>query len=297
MNSKFTTNQIPDQTGKIALVTGGNSGIGYQIALAMANKGAKVIIACRKPENAEDAIATIKQSNPKVDMSSVSLDLASLASVKSLTERLDIERLDILINNAGVMNIPQRTLTADGFEMHMGTNHLGHFALTLGLLPLLRRAVAPRVVMQSALVAYNNVLDFDNLQSEEKYSPMGAYSQSKLCNVLFANELGRRESDMICVAVQPGSAMTGLQRYTPQAFMRAAKFLMKFAGQPVADCALPALYAATMPDVRSGKFFGPTGRLNKGSAGERKMPGKALDEILADKLWSVSESLTNVRYA
>jgi NAD(P)-dependent dehydrogenase (short-subunit alcohol dehydrogenase family) len=144
--------------------------------------------------------------------------------VKSLLERLNIPKLDILQCNAGVMNIPKRSLTADGFEMHVGTNHLGHFALTLGLLQLLRKANAPRVVMQSVLVAYNNVLDFDNLQSEKKYSPMGACSQSKLCNVLFANKLGRREPGIISVAVQTGSAMTVLQRYTPKAFMRTASF-------------------------------------------------------------------------
>jgi NAD(P)-dependent dehydrogenase (short-subunit alcohol dehydrogenase family) len=210
MNRKFTKSEIPDQTGKSVLVTGGNSGIGYQIALALAAKGASVIIACRNTENSEKAVESLKQQAPQADMSTVALDLASLSSVKSLPERLDIPKLDTLVCNAGVMNIPTRSLTADGFEMHMGTNHLGHFALTLGLLPLLRKADAPRIVMQSALVAYNNVLDFDNLQSEKKYSPMGAYSQSKLCNVFFANELGRRESGIICVAVQPGSAMTGL---------------------------------------------------------------------------------------
>ena len=294
MNRKFTKSEIPDQTGKTVLVTGGNSGIGYQIALALAAKGAAVVLACRNPKNAEDAIASIKQQTPAAGVSAVALDLASLDSVRKLPERLNIQKLDIIVCNAGVMNIPKRTLTTDGFEMHMGTNHLGHFALTLGLLPFLRKADAPRVVMQSALVAYNNVLDFDNLQSEKKYSPMGAYSQSKLCNVLFANELGRREPRIICVAVQPGSAMTGLQRYTPKVFMGAASFLMKFAGQPVEDCALPALYAATQPDVKTGMFFGPTGKLNKGSAGQRKMPEKANDVELANRLWAASEELTGV---
>jgi NAD(P)-dependent dehydrogenase (short-subunit alcohol dehydrogenase family) len=269
--AEFNTNQIPNMIGKTVLVTGGNSGIGREIAAALAAKGAEVI-------------ATTRQE----------LDLSDLASVRAYVAQFVATKLDILVCNAGVMNIPTRTLTADGFEMHMGTNHLGHFALTLGLLPLLRKSDAPRVVMQSALVAYNGVLDFENLQSEKKYKPMGAYSQSKLCNVLFANELGRREMGIVCVAVQPGSAMTGLQRYTPKTFMGVASFLMKFAGQPVEDCALPALYAATQADVQSGMFFGPTGKLNKGGAGQRKMPERAEDAALTKKLWEASERLTGV---
>jgi NAD(P)-dependent dehydrogenase (short-subunit alcohol dehydrogenase family) len=292
--AEFNTNQIPSMTGKTVLVTGGNSGIGYQIALVMAGKGAEVIIACRNPKNAETALAEIRKQFPNANVEAIALDLANLESVKSFPERFVLEKLDILFNNAGVMNIPKQTLTVDGFETHMGVNHLGHFALTCLLLPWLRKSAAPRVVCQSALVAYNGTLDFENMQSEMKYKPMGAYSQSKLCNVLFANELGRREAAIVCVAVQPGSAMTGLQRHTPKAFMGAASFLMKFAGQSVENCALPALYAATQADVQSGMFFGPVGKLNKGGAGQRKMPKRAEDTALAKKLWEVSERLTGV---
>jgi NAD(P)-dependent dehydrogenase (short-subunit alcohol dehydrogenase family) len=279
MKTKFTVADIPEMAGKTVLVTGGNGGIGREITRTLRSKGANVIITSRTPQDGAETV-----------------DLASLESVKAFTARFDAPKLDVLICNAGVMNIPTRTLTADGFETHFGTNHLGHFALTLGLLPLLRKSPAPRVVMQSALVAYNGVFDFDNLQSEKKYSPMGAYSQSKLANVLFANELGRREPGIISVAVQPGSAMTGLQRHTPKSMMGAAKFLMKFAGQPVEDCALPALYAAAMPSVKTGQFFGPTGALNKGGAGERKMPERAVETDTARRLWEVSEQLTGVRY-
>jgi NAD(P)-dependent dehydrogenase (short-subunit alcohol dehydrogenase family) len=148
----------------------------------------------------------------------------------------------------------------------------------------------------SALVAYNAECDFDNLQSEKRYRPMAAYAQSKLADALFANELGRRESDIVSVAVQPGSAMTNLQRYTPSSLQGAARFLMRFAGQSAEDCALPSLYAATQPDVRSGMFFGPAGHFNKGSAGQRKMPEKAKDTELAKKLWEASEKLTGVSY-
>jgi NAD(P)-dependent dehydrogenase (short-subunit alcohol dehydrogenase family) len=291
MSEKFTTNEIPDQTGKTILVTGGSSGIGYQIAKVLAQKGANVIIALRDPKIAKQVLSSLKEQAPSADISTVILDLANLASVKSVARRLTISKLDVLINNAGVMNIPKRTFTSDGFEMHMGTNHLGHFALTLELLPLLRKADSPRVICQSSLSAYGVHIDFNNLQSELKYSPMGAYNQSKLCNVLFANELGRLEPELTSVAVQPGFGLTRLQRYTPNVL----SFFLKFIGQPVENCALPALYAATQADVKTGMFFGPTGIFSRGSAAPRKGPDQADDVQLAGQLWEVSEKLTGVK--
>lgn len=150
------------------------------------------------------------------------------------------------------------------------------------------------LVCVSALVAYQGVFDLKNLQGEIKYKPMAAYAQSKLANVLFANELGKREPSIVSVALQPGSAMTNLQKHTPKAFAGIAKFIMGFVGQSVEDCALPSLYAATQSDIKTGMFFGPTGRLNKGSAGQRKMPKLAEDNTLARELWEVSEQLVNL---
>lgn len=293
---EFTMGDIPNMSGKTILITGGNSGIGFQTAWVLAEKGARVIITCRKHEAGQQAVNAITRFQEQLQVSAEILDLASLASIRAFIQRFTPDKLDILINNAGVMNMPARTLTADGFEQHFGVNHLGHYALTLGLLPLLRKSTQARVVCVSALVAYNGVFDLDNLQSEKKYSPMGAYSQSKLANVLFANELGRREPGIISVALQPGSAMTNLQRYTAEPIRSIAAFLMKFNGQSVEDCALPSLYAATQPDVRSGMFFGPTGRFNRGSAGQRDMPKRALDQALARKLWDMSEELTGFHY-
>jgi NAD(P)-dependent dehydrogenase (short-subunit alcohol dehydrogenase family) len=293
---KFTTDNIESQAGKTVLITGGNSGIGYQTALVLASKGAKVIITARNAENGEQAVGRIKAQVPNAKVSYELLDLASLASIKAFVNRFAPAKLDILINNAGVMFIPQRTLTQDGFEMQFGTNHLGHFALTLGLLPLLRKAEAPRIVALSSSAAYNGTIDFDNLQGEKKYSSQSAYSQSKLANLLFMNELGKREKEITCVAAHPGFASTNLQRNASKTLQIAMNVVMKFAGQPIEDAALPTLYAATQPDVKSGMFFGPTGRFNKGSAGQVKMPERAGHLGLAKQLWDVSEQLTGVRY-
>ena len=253
-----------------------------------------MFITSRDVSKGKAAIADINKKYLQGKLAAEQLDLANLSSIRDFTERFPqtVDSIDILINNAGVMNIPRRQMTKDGFEMHMGTNHLGHFALTLGLLSLVRKARG-RVVSVSAGSAYQNIMDFDNLQSEKTYKPMRAYAQSKLANVLFANELARREegNGIISVAVQPGSAMTGIQRYTPQ-YGGLLKVLLKIAGQDVADCALPSLYAATQPSVASQMFFGPTGPFNKGGAGPAKMPKKALDEAMAKKLWDISEKLT-----
>ncbi|MDL2319065.1 SDR family NAD(P)-dependent oxidoreductase [Eubacteriales bacterium OttesenSCG-928-A19] len=298
MAKKWSAKEIPNLTGKTVLVTGGNSGIGYQTTLELAKAGATVVITSRDVAKGKAAIAKMKEKYPGAKVICEQLDLADLSSIRAFVERYKetIGSLNILINNAGVMNIPKRELTKDGFEMHMGTNHLGHFALTLGLLPLLRKSKG-RVVAVSALVAYNGIMDFDNLQSEKTYKPMDAYAQSKLANVLFVNELSRREAKngIISVAVQPGSALTGLQRYTPQ-MGGLIKVFMKIAGQSVENCALPSLYAATQPSVKSQMFFGPTGRFNKGGAGPAKMPEKANDVAMAKRLWDISETLTGSRW-
>jgi len=290
--SKFTINDVPNLVGKTILITGGNSGIGFETARILAEKGADVIIACRDLQKGEATMKKIKDIHPEADVSALVLDLTSLASIQAFIDSWNHPKLDILINNAGVMNLPKRALTEDGFEMHMGVNHLGHFALTKGLLPYLKKSSDPRVVTMSALVAYQNIFDFKNLQSEKEYRPMATYAQSKLANILFANELGKRHPDIVSVAVQPGSAMTNLQRHMTKG-RGITNFLMKIAGQPVEDCALPTLYAATQNDVQNFRFYGPTGRLNKGSAGIRPMPKLAQDEGLAEVFWDLSERLVN----
>lgn len=300
MHTLWSVKEIPDLTGKQVLVTGGNSGIGYETAMKLAGAGADVYITSRKVSAGNEAVRKMRERYPDSDLKLhvMQLDLADLSSVRTFTQAFpdNMDCLDILIDNAGVMNIPQRTLTKDGFEMHMGTNYLGHFALTLGLLPLLRKAQG-RVVIVSALVAYNNILDFDNLQCEVRYKPMDAYAQSKLADAVFANELGRREAHngIISVALQPGSAYTNLQRHTSR-MGGLMPLLLRIAGQSAENCALPSLYAATQSNVKNGMFFGPTGRFNKGGAGPARMPEKAQDPAIAARLWKISEQLTGVHW-
>lgn len=291
--NKFTSNDISDLSGKTILITGGNSGIGFQTALVLAGKGADVIIGCRSIKNAEKAIADIKYIYPNAKVSSVIFDLASLKSIQKFTDDWDISKLDILINNAGVMNISNRTETLDGFEMQFGVNHLGHFALTLGLLPYIQKSQNPRVVTVASTGAYAGKIDFNNLNSEKKYRRMGAYTASKLANVMFANELANRYPNILSVAVHPGAATTNLQRHSDDDVLMNSigNFLMKLMGQSQADAALPSLYAATSPDIVTNKFYGPVEKFNKGGAGIVKTPKRAKNEDVAKKLWDVSEKL------
>lgn len=288
---KFTVNDIPNLVGKTILITGGNSGLGFQTALVLASKGASLWIGCRQVESGEAAISKIKSLYPDADVSLAVFDLASLASIQTFVDDWQPSKLDVLINNAGIMNLPERSLTEDGFEMHMGVNHLGHFALTKGLLPHLKKAANPRVVTLSSLAAYQNIFDFKNLQSEKGYRPMATYAQSKLANLLFANELGKRHPDLISVAAHPGVVVTNLQRHTKSRGI--LDLLIKVAKQPVEAGVLPTLYAATQSDVKNFRFYGPTGMFNKGSAGIKPMPKLAQDEGLAEVFWDLSEKLVN----
>jgi NAD(P)-dependent dehydrogenase (short-subunit alcohol dehydrogenase family) len=290
--SKFTEQTIADQSGKIILITGGNSGIGFHTASVLAGKGAQVIVTVRNSTNGDKTVSQIKEKYPEALISYVILDLANLKSVQNAIDNLlvSVSRIDVLINNAGVMALPHRQLTADGFEMQIGTNHLGHFALTLGLLPLLKASANPRVISLSSVAAFHGKIDFNNLQGDRKYKPMLIYSQSKLATTLFANELARREPSITSIAVHPGIVRTNLLRYVEKG-KGAFNFAFKVLGQPVEDGALPSLYAATQEDVHSGMYFGPTGAFNKGGAGPQKMPKRALDEEVAKKLWYLSELL------
>jgi NAD(P)-dependent dehydrogenase (short-subunit alcohol dehydrogenase family) len=292
----WTAEEIPDQTGKIAVVTGANSGLGASIARELARAGASVVLAVRNTAKGERVAKEIGD-RARVER----LDLADLASVRGFAERFTDDRIDLLINNAGVM-APPRQLTADGFESQFGTNHLGHYALTGLLLPRLLAATAPRVVTQASGAHRFGWIRFDDLQGEHRYNNWLAYGQSKLANLMFAFELQRRAAGtkLTSVAAHPGLSATNLQTAGP------AHWYERIAGQignvviaqSADEGALPALYAATMPDVPPGAYVGPDGLLElRGHPHLVTAAKRAYDERAARRLWEVSEELTGVRYA
>ena len=302
----WTTNDIPDLTGRRAVVTGPNSGVGYETALALAGAGAEVILAGRGEPKGRDALARIKAAHPRAAVRFERLDLASLASVAACADRLTAEgaAIDLLINNAGVMGLPTRQVTEDGFERQFQTNHLGHFALTGLLMPQLLASPAPRVVTVSSIAHRRGKIEFDNLQGERTYSPRGAYNQSKLANLLFARELEKRAraagSKLVSIPVHPGVSRTNIiaNGMAPSGLKR--KVIEAVAGlvmQSDAAGALPSLYAATSPTAVGGEYIGPDGFLGiKGWPVVEQPKPQALDEAVAAKLWAVSEQLTGVVY-
>jgi NAD(P)-dependent dehydrogenase (short-subunit alcohol dehydrogenase family) len=306
-NGPWTADDIPDLGGKTAVVTGGNSGIGFEAARQMARKGAHVILACRDPRRAADAIAQIRTLHPSASLEPMQLDLASLESVHRFARDFAAKGvpLDVLCNNAGVMAIPRRT-TAEGFEMQLGTNHLGHFALTGLLLEPLLAAPAARVVNVSSTAHKPGRIDFDDLQGEKRYRKWIAYAQSKLANLLFTYELQRRleaaSARAISLACHPGYSATNLQAVGPQmSGSRLAARIMdlgnRFFSQPAAMGALPTLYAATSPDARGGDYIGPDGFMeNYGHPRRTRSTARSHDRAVARRLWEVSEQLTSVRY-
>jgi len=305
--SGFTVNDMPSQVGKRAVVTGANSGIGYETALALAHAGAEVILAVRSEQKGREALAKIRALSPQAK---VRLDLSKLASVAEFSRRLNAEGqpLDILINNAGVMMLPQRQLTAEGFEMQLGVNYLGHFALTAQLLPLLRKAPAPRVVNLSSLMHRVGKIHFDDLQLERGYTPTKAYAQSKLAPLVFALELQRRSDangwGLLSDAAHPGYARTGLQsagpalgRTRPSLFDVVSKLIAPFASQSAADGALPTLFAATSPDAKPAGYYGPQDFFEmRGPVGVARVGPQAQDKAVAARLWDLSERLVGVRW-
>jgi NAD(P)-dependent dehydrogenase (short-subunit alcohol dehydrogenase family) len=299
----WTEKMIPSQAGKVAVVTGANSGIGWHTALELARAGAEVVMAARSKQKGEDAVRRVVQVVPKARVRYEQLDLASLASVHAFAARVGSDgRLDLLVNNAGVMRIPKRELTEDGFEKQFGTNHLGPFALTLLLMPALRSSSAPRVTMVSSGAAQMGTkkINFDDLQSEKKYGPWNAYCQSKLANLLFMLELGRWSAaagvPLLSNAAHPGYARTNLQTSGPGRELNGLEnFLQNRLSQDAAHGALPTLRAATATDTASGEYFAPSGVFQlKGDPILLKMPKSALDAEVARRLWEVSEELTGV---
>jgi len=295
-NKSWTSENIPDQNGRVAIITGANSGIGYETARALAHKGATVIMACRCTEKGPAAAKSITGENPPGAVEVMQLDLADLSSIQNFAQTFNqkYDRLDLLINNAGVMMLPQRQETADGFEMQFGTNHLGHFALTGLLLETILNTPGARVVTVSSTAQRFGKIGFDDLNAKESYNRAGAYGQSKLANMLFTYELQRRFEaagiDTIAVAAHPGWTTTNLQRHT-----RLRLFNPLFAQSPEMG-ALPTLYAATAPDVKGSDYFGPGGFMEiRGLPKKVNSISRSHDQAAAAKLWSASEELTGLR--
>ncbi len=308
MSKKWTTADIPDQSGRTALVTGANSGLGLQTAKALAAAGAAVLMGCRNAEKAANAKREIETATPGAAVEIVELDLADLSSVETAAAAVAArpEALDLLINNAGVM-VPPKRQTADGFELQFGTNHLGHFALTGRLLDKLLAADAPRVVTVASIAHRAGKMDFDDLNWENGYSRWPAYGRSKLSNLLFTLELSKRAaaagSHLIAASSHPGFAATNLQT-AGIGLGTAGKLLtpvMKlgnvFLAQSDANGALPTLRAATDPEVVSGDYYGPDGLGEQRGHPQRVgRSGRASNEADAARLWEVSEELTGVSF-
>jgi NAD(P)-dependent dehydrogenase (short-subunit alcohol dehydrogenase family) len=304
MSEKWTAADIPDQSGRTAIVTGANSGLGLVTARELAGAGARVVLACRNLEKGAAARAAIGAEVPGAELELESLDLSSLDSVRSFaaTYRQGHEGLDLLINNAGVMAPPRRR-TADGFELQFGTNHLGHFALTALLIEAIEGRPDGRVVTMSSNAHKLGAIAFDNLGGERRYFRWRAYAQSKLANLLFALELDRRlraaGSSVKSLAAHPGYAATNLQHAGPpgidSAIMRLTNSLM---AQSEEMGALPELYAATAPGLEGGTYVGPDGVGEHRGHPKPVSPNRAArDEATARRLWEVSEELTGVRFA
>jgi len=298
----FNLENIPSQKGKIAIVTGANSGLGKEITIGLAQKEIKVIMACRNQSKAESAKAEVISKVNSADIEIMILDLNSLNSVRNFATAFGekCNRLDLLIENAGIM-IPPLSKTEDGFESQMGVNYFSHFLLTNLLYPLLNKTEGARIATTSSLAHEKGRIDFDNLNAEKSYSKIGAYGQSKLACLLFAYELKRRlekaGSNVIAVSSHPGVSKTNLFTNIPTlAQILMAPFLPIFTHLPK-YAALPTLYAALGPDVKSGDYFGPTGFNGmKGKPGKVKSKPHSYDEKVASELWDISEKLTGEKF-
>lgn len=292
----WTAADIPDQTGRTAVITGANTGLGYETARALAAKGAHVVLAVRNLDKGKAAADLIVRRYPGADVSVQELDLTSLASIRTAAEELRArhDRIDLLINNAGVMMTPKQT-TQDGFELQFGTNHLGHFALTGLLLDRVLAAPGSRVVTVSSNGHRFGRMRFDDLQSERRYDRAGAYGQAKLANLLFTYELQKRlaGTDTIATAAHPGSSATELGRNLP----KIVEWGFGLTVQSSEMGALPTLRAATDPTVRGAQYYGPGGLLQmRGYPKLVSSNGRSHDVAAQKRLWAVSEELTGVSY-
>jgi NAD(P)-dependent dehydrogenase (short-subunit alcohol dehydrogenase family) len=302
----WTTADIPPLNGKTAVITGATGGLGYETALALAGRGATVVLTGRNDLKGRNALDEIRARFPSAKVVYETLDLASLASVADFAGRFATshDALDLLINNAGVMALPKRQTTADGFEMQFGTNYLGHYALTARLLPWLRRGNQPRVVNLSSLAHRSGRIDFDDLQGARAYVPWRAYCQSKLAMLMFALELQRRSDaagwGVMSEAAHPGYARTDLIPNGPggnSLSWRLGRLLQPFISHSAAEGALPTLFAATSPQAKAGGYYGPNGFYElKGAPVPAKIMPQAQDTAVAARLWDVSATLTGVSF-
>jgi NAD(P)-dependent dehydrogenase (short-subunit alcohol dehydrogenase family) len=309
MSTPWTTDRIPDQTGRVIVITGANSGIGLEAAKVLAAKGAHVVLACRNPAKAADAEAAIRAETPKASVEVMELDVSRLASVRAFAEAYPKRhaKLDVLVNNAGVMALPP-TRTEDGFDIQMATNHFGHFALTGLLLETLKSSAPARVVNVSSGMHRVGGDRFEAMMAGKTFNPWIVYGQTKLANVLFANELDRRAQakglDVRALSCHPGFAATNLQGTSAAAGAAtgytegSAAFLNRLLAQPAAAGAWPTLMAATDPDARGGDYIGPGGITESAGPPVRAKASRAArDPDLARRLWDISVKATGVDYA
>jgi NAD(P)-dependent dehydrogenase (short-subunit alcohol dehydrogenase family) len=300
----WTAADIPDLTGRTAVVTGANSGLGFETSIALAQQGAAVVMASRDEGRCAIAAERLRELVPSACVEPACLDLADLGSVRAFAEDVGTryDRLDILVNNAGVMAPPKRLTTKQGFELQFGTNHLGHFALTGLLIPALLREAGSRVVTVSSTAYQSGEMNFDDLQHERDYTPYGAYSDSKLANLLFMLKLDEAFElaavDTLSVGAHPGLVRTNLHRAGP--FLESTAFssrlvagAVRVVGQSAARGAEPQLYAATAPGVEGGNYFGPRSGM-RGPAALSRIWFKGRDADHAARLWDVSKHLTGV---
>lgn len=293
----------PPLMGKTVIVTGANSGLGFHTASTLARAGASVTMACRDRERGNKAVELIKAVNPDANVQLSILDLANLSSVKAFAEMFSTQasKLDILVNNAAIMALPERTLSADGYEIQFATNHLGHFALTSRLMPLLLKSSAPRVVTVSSIAHKYGRIDFTNLQGERSYEGWQAYGSSKLANLHFSFELARRArcsgSPLISLAAHPGVAKTNILSAGPRMGKKVlrtyvSELFASFMAQSDAAGALPVIYAAVGNPVNNGEFYGPDGFMQiRGNPTIVRPSNDAQDQATAARLWTVSETL------
>ncbi len=305
--SKWTEARVGDQSGRIALVTGANSGIGWETARVLASNGAHVVVACRSADRGHDAVRRIQGSVPSGSVEFLRLDLADLASVREAAAAFSRrhDRLDLLINNAGLMATPQQR-TAQNFEMQFGVNHLGHFALTGLLLPRMLRTPDSRIVTVSSTAHVPGRIRFDDLNWESEYRPWAAYSQSKLANLLFTFELQRRlessSGGSAALASHPGVSNTNLGHENAGGFLSSLLYISRplmerYLSQSSAMGALPTLRAAVDPEARGGEYYGPGGLSGQtGHPVRVRSSGRSKDRGVAERLWRESEDLTGVKY-
>jgi NAD(P)-dependent dehydrogenase (short-subunit alcohol dehydrogenase family) len=309
MTTPWTANDIPSQQGRRVVITGANSGIGFHTALELARHGAELILPARTEAKAQDAVSRILAEVPEAKVHTDVLDLADQSSIRAFAARTSGrfpgQSLDLLINNAGVMAIPRREVTVDGFERQFATNYLGPFALTALLLPSIKPQPGSRIVAIGSNAGKYGKIAFDNLQGERHYSPMfGAYTQSKLADLIFMLELQRRltaaHSPILSVAAHPGYAVTNLHDSGPGAGHSPMKVLLNLLhplSQDAHHGALPTLFAALSPTAQPGGYYGPDGFLEtKGAPAAAKIVPAAKDQAVASRLWEQSERLTGVTF-